>query len=159
METKSCVKCGLEASAIEGFYANDKTCKECRKSLVRKNRASKIDYYREYDKKRACRPDRVKARKEYAKTPEGKVSSLRAKLNWAVKNLEKRNANRKVNNAIKNGKLEKSYVCSVCGACGVKIHGHHDDYSKPLEVRWLCSPCHRKWHKENGPGIFSEKDA
>jgi hypothetical protein len=32
-----------------------------------------------------------------------------------------------------------------CSACGVecKPQGHHPDYSKPLEVVWLCRPCHR----------------
>lgn len=34
--------------------------------------------------------------------------------------------------------------CEVCGA--LKVHAHHDDYSKPLDVRWLCPPCHRSHH-------------
>ena len=157
MNTKPCVKCGSEVCSVNGFYDNDKTCKECRKSLVRKNRESKLEQYRAYDRKRANRPDRLKAREEYAKTPEGKIAAIRAKLNWALKNLEKKQASNKVNNAIKKGDLTKPLACSDCGISGVRIHGHHDDYSKPLEVRWLCSPCHHEWHKENGPGIFSEQ--
>lgn len=34
--------------------------------------------------------------------------------------------------------------CEQCGA--EKTQGHHDDYSKPLEVRWLCVNCHRLEH-------------
>ena len=38
--------------------------------------------------------------------------------------------------------------CEVCGE--KKVQGHHMDYSKPLEVKWLCGKHHRQWHKENG---------
>ncbi len=36
-----------------------------------------------------------------------------------------------------------------CERCGAKdVEKHHDDYSKPLEVRWLCRGCHRLLHVE-----------
>ena len=31
------------------------------------------------------------------------------------------------------------------------VHAHHDDYSKPLEVRWLCHKHHAAWHAKNKP--------
>ncbi len=35
-----------------------------------------------------------------------------------------------------------------CEACGREdAQRHHDDYAKPLEVRWLCPPCHAKEHR------------
>ena len=56
-----------------------------------------------------------------------------------------------VNNAIQHGKLF-SEGCECCGADD-NTHAHHDDYLKPLDVRWLCSSCHRKWHIENGEAL------
>ena len=53
----------------------------------------------------------------------------------------------KLNNAIITKKMSKPSVCEKCGDTGL-IHGHHDDYSKPLEVQWLCVSCHRKLHAE-----------
>lgn len=152
MITKICKTCETELPEDTGFYAHDNTCKECRKAKVRANRKAKIDYYREYDKKRANRPDRVEARKEYAKTPEGIAAGNAAKYRWAEANQKKRWVANAVNNAIRDGKLQKFDSCEECGKTDCRIEGHHDDYSRPLDVTWLCSACHRKWHKENGEG-------
>ncbi len=48
---------------------------------------------------------------------------------------------------IKSGKCERPEKCSLCNKIG-KICGHHSDYSKPLDVVWLCGSCHRKLHYE-----------
>src|SRR5208283_5739373 len=58
-------------------------------------------------------------------------------------NPEKIAAKQMVNKAVKDGSLIKSGTCEKCGASG-RIEGHHPDYSKPMEVVWLCPPCHRK---------------
>jgi transposase-like protein len=58
--------------------------------------------------------------------------------------------------AICRGKLIQQ-PCEVCGDNSKQkhgrssIHAHHDDYNKPLEVRWLCDPCHREWHLHHEP--------
>jgi hypothetical protein len=50
----------------------------------------------------------------------------------------------KVQNAIKTGRLARQ-PCKECGA--KKSQAHHEDYSKPLDVEWLCVACHnRKKH-------------
>lgn len=51
--------------------------------------------------------------------------------------------------ALEKGLIEKNTLCSVCGAENIRIEGHHDDYSKPLDVRWLCHACHYEWHKQH----------
>ena len=49
----------------------------------------------------------------------------------------------KVQQAIRRGELRRK-PCEVCG--NRKSHGHHDDYSKPLTVRWLCAKHHQQHH-------------
>ena len=46
-------------------------------------------------------------------------------------------------NAVSSSKVSKM-PCEVCG--DENVHGHHSDYSKPLEVRWLCPIHHEALH-------------
>lgn len=48
--------------------------------------------------------------------------------------------------AIRTGELVRPANCSECGT-DCKPHGHHEDYEKPLEVVWLCKPCHTNRHR------------
>ena len=48
-----------------------------------------------------------------------------------------------VRHAIERGELTPQ----PCENCGEKAEAHHDDYSKPLDVRWLCRPCHAIEHR------------
>jgi hypothetical protein len=60
-----------------------------------------------------------------------------------------------VSNAVRQGQLVRPLVCEACGNIR-RTWAHHDDYLKPLEVRWLCKPCHHQWHVTNGPGLNAE---
>lgn len=53
--------------------------------------------------------------------------------------------------AIAQGRITKPKVCEKCGRNpGVAsdgrslLHGHHDDYSRPLDVLWICNKCHKR---------------
>ncbi|HWZ86535.1 MAG TPA: hypothetical protein VN032_10060 [Thermoanaerobaculia bacterium] len=54
-------------------------------------------------------------------------------------------ARARVYSAVASGRLTRPEACSACGRVGA-VQGHHDDYSKPLEVTWLCVACHRARH-------------
>lgn len=63
-------------------------------------------------------------------------------------------AGRIVSHAIRNGALLRQ-TCEVCGA--VPADAHHDDYAKPLNVRWLCRSHHQQHHalQERAAAIFA----
>jgi len=69
--------------------------------------------------------------------------------NYKYKKLQKKrhpervNARQRVYFALKNNRITKG-VCEICG--NEKVEAHHDDYSKPLEVRWLCRKHHIEFH-------------
>lgn len=61
---------------------------------------------------------------------------------WAQRYPERRAAHRAVERALRNGTLVKQ-ACEACGAAASRnVHACHDDYAKPLEVRWRCATCH-----------------
>ena len=119
-------------------------CKECTKADVAKRSVEKRDYILEYEHARATAPHRVQARKEYNSSDAGRKAHARALRRQVEKHPEKYKARIAVRNAVRDGKL-KRLPCEKCGA--LKSEAHHEDYSKPLEVRWLCNAHHRAEHK------------
>jgi hypothetical protein len=67
---------------------------------------------------------------------------------WNAANPEQRKAHHAVSGALLAGKLSL-LPCERCGTTYL-VHAHHDDYSKPLEVMWLCLTHHRERHRELG---------
>lgn len=67
-----------------------------------------------------------------------------SKKRWNERNVEKRQAHKLVENAIARGDL----VPMPCELCGASAQAHHDDYSRPLDVRWLCQPHHAEHHRK-----------
>lgn len=146
MMTHTCKICGTKSDASKFYAGVNNKCKECHKAMVRKNRAVKADYYRAYDAKRFQDDPRVKERHQrYRKTEAGVMSVRRSQKKWEEQNPNKKAAHVILNNAVRDGRKLKPDKCESCGNCG-RIHGHHDDYTKPLDVKWLCQKCHWKEH-------------
>lgn len=123
---------GKRKASNDGLSAKCKTCQKV------------------YDKARANDPHREEQRRIYQQTDEGREAGNKAKAKYRKLNPNKYKAHTIVNNAIRSGKLFTE-GCESCGADD-PTHAHHDDYNKPLNVRWLCPLCHSQWHKENGEG-------
>lgn len=136
MDKFECKKC-KESKPREDFYdavnsrGFDSSCKECRKLKIRNSRDVNIDYVRAYDRERGKLPHRKEQSatntRKRRKDPDGYMAAHNA-----------------VSRALKNGKIERM-PCCMCGTTE-KIHAHHDDYSQPLNVMWLCVVHHKSRH-------------
>ena len=133
---KTCFKCNVEKPITE-FYAHSQMgdgrlnkCKECTKRDVAENYRKNVEHYAEYERARYQDPARRRASHEAAKRTR-------------KRNPEKKAAWAATGNAIRDGRL-KRMPCEVCGS--EKSEAHHDDYSKPLDVRWLCRIHHLEHH-------------
>ncbi|MEE9117819.1 MAG: hypothetical protein V3U02_04390 [Calditrichia bacterium] len=90
-----------------------------------------------------CKECQNKAVSRYLKTDKGKISRSKANKAYRVNNPLKMKSHDMVDRALKTGKLIKPNICDECTKKR-KLEGHHKDYSKPLDVQWLCKKCHNK---------------
>lgn len=80
-------------------------------------------------------------------TNEARPLSSQAK--WDQANPKAKWAHMALASALRRGLIERQ-PCEVCaiihGQAGAVIHGHHEDYDKPMQVNWLCQRHHRQLH-------------
>lgn len=137
IQPKICKAC-LVGKPHSEFYAQSSNsdgcmgiCKECHKArMIHRSRTN--PKVQEYDRMRAKRPE-VKRR----------IRDISAK--WRRDNPDGYRAETAVNNAVRDGRLAKPKTCGQCGGGG-RLHAHHEDYNKPLDVRWMCARCHHLMH-------------
>lgn len=172
IDVKRCPKCDT-MKPFEGFYRNKSAkdgrsslCKECTRSAVHKYRASdkgkakeaeyfSSDKFKETqrrflksDKGKACRKRYTGSEKylELLRTEPYREMNRRGQERYRATEAGqiKNKARTKVRLALRSGKLER-LPCDVCGSTD-KVESHHQDYSKPLEVLWLCKEHHAQAH-------------
>ncbi len=112
-------------------------CKKCMKKQRRdyysNNRERELSYAEKHNEKNP------NIRKKWKSDNKDKLA-LEAQL-YRKDNPEKIKAHSVLNNAVKTGKLIRPDNCESCfKEC--KPEGHHEDYSKPFDVEWLCKKCH-----------------
>jgi hypothetical protein len=144
---KVCVDC-CQPKERSAFYRNStnadgrfKWCKDCHKIRL----IPRMEAIRAYDRQRGQLPERKRI--VLARAPKYKGKPYRQIKAMRASHPEAAAARAALGNAVRDGRIVKPLVCEGCGAGG-KLHGHHEDYSKPLEVDWLCSKCHGARHRE-----------
>lgn len=66
---------------------------------------------------------------------------------WRAEHRVEWNAKARVRYAVQSGKILRADSCAVCGV-SCKPQAHHFDYSRPLDVVWVCASCHKFIHSE-----------
>lgn len=143
METKICRTC-QEVKTLDRFYLHKQMadghlniCKDCVKERIKK--------YYDFNKEKINKYDRIRGRTE-ERREKNRIRSLTRKSPRKKGDPVKIKARTELGNALRSGKIQSPSHCQDCGV-ECKPHGHHEDYSKPLDVVWLCSLCHGKRHR------------
>ena len=155
-------------------YPRSSVTEENKQSILEQRKIARALYNRAYNKKyresehgrsviRASNTAYLKTEKglalaklsraKHKASESGKISKAKGRIKWKQKNRLKVLAHKSVYRAVAAGKLIQPSACEGCSIQHQTLNAHHDDYSFPLKVRWLCSNCHIEWHKINGSGI------
>jgi hypothetical protein len=160
-------KCGLHPSCIECMKENRKKHAEKHreknneraKKHYEENREKKLQYAERYREENAHKVKASQLRTYYSRS-EDKIEKKREisrnyiktekYKQWHEKYKQKIRDKLKcrsvLNNAVRDGILERPSHCQVCNQEKL-LDGHHSDYSKPLQVLWVCRKCHVAIHK------------
>jgi hypothetical protein len=135
-KTKTCNRCSLERP-VEEFVRNWRMpsgrINQCNRCRLMASRA-----YKSLSKVKEKRRKRDEAVRDQMK---------KVKMNWKNKNRHKIQAHDKVYRAVRAGKILKPERCEKCSHLG-KVQAHHESYSEPYDVVWLCPDCHYGRHRE-----------
>lgn len=152
---KACSKCNVE-KPLNDFYIRptrrggfDSQCKVCIIAQTRKWKKDNPEKHRAIG--RAVDQRRRVQKSEYRKSRRA-IHDLQVEK-YRQKNPDKHKARKEMYNAIRRGDLVR-LPCEVCGE--PKTQGHHDDYSKPLQVRWLCETHHKMHHRKDNKPLNQE---
>jgi uncharacterized NAD(P)/FAD-binding protein YdhS len=78
-----------------------------------------------------------------------KESRHRCRREWESSHRAARAAQKAVRQALLDGLLKRPDGCARCGRTEApRLVAHHRDYSRPLDVEFICDRCHRKHHQE-----------
>lgn len=128
--TRTCFVCHVE-KPLEEFHKNknkplgrEYMCRTCR---------------RDCDRAQNQRPERIEKMEQYRQAESTMERNRERSKQHYIDNPEANRARAMIAGLIRAGLIER-FPCQVCGK--EPTDGHHPDYSKPLEVIWLCRSHH-----------------
>lgn len=119
-----------------------------------RNKEKYLVYRREYEKKYSKTEKRKKYLSDYSKKwhsinrEKRRPFAYEIRLRWYQDHPDGIKAHYLVREAIRKGKMTKPDNCIKCKTNNKRLEAHHDNYSKPYEVKWLCRSCHILQHKQ-----------
>ena len=151
--SKKCTRCGL-VKPLDEFQRRAEmkdgrrsACRQCSNAQLREQRSADPESHRDAIRRHRER-NREAVRERDRQYRRARAEQHRASVRESVaRNPEKTKARKAVHRAILSGAIERPSQCSRCGGSEAAIHAHHDDYSRPLDVRWLCTVCHGLEHR------------
>ncbi len=138
-ESKICTSCGVKKSnssygkrsaSKDGLSASCKICLSFRDEV-------------KYERNKA---ERIRRSNLFHKTEAGKKSAKASVKKWVEKNVDRKAAHLALRLAVKKGLVMPWPVCAIPECSCIPV-AHHPDYSRPLDVVWLCDQHHKDIHR------------
>lgn len=135
--TKQCTGCQIEKplsaysrnrTKRDGYQGECKSCKATRQRVYQDTPAGKKTF--------------SEAQRRYRSTKNGRLMHVEAHMRDYRRHKMHHLARARLRDAVLNGKI----IREPCELCGEAAEAHHDDYSRPLDVRWLCRKHHVEHH-------------
>lgn len=122
-------------------------CRECGRALAK-------TYYQEHAKQLCAHKAtfyREHRQQELARAREYRVAHPEKRRTWQQRyrllHQQRCKAWELVKNSIEKNVLQRPSECVQCKKRCIP-EAHHEDYSRPLQLKWLCRACHRKLHRK-----------
>lgn len=159
LKDKHCPRCN-QAKPVAQFNRRSRSkdglqayCRECDHATSKAQRKTEVG--KEYARNWCKSSVGAESRRRRLETDSGRAKHSKQAKSHRTSNPQKAAARLAVRNAVDAGDLIRPLQCRRCAESPAprrdgrsRIQAHHSDYSKPLQVEWLCPNCHEIADKE-----------
>jgi hypothetical protein len=146
MTTKTCTKCHTPYPATAEFFSPD-----------RRHRDGLHSWCRECSRAKTARWSKAHPGANRAAVARYNTRHPDTRRAWRAANPGAAQAHNAAYRAVKMGRLTRPNACEQCGQPSSRLEKHHADYSRPLDVIFACSGCHKAIHRAAVEGLDRAK--